>query len=176
VIFTPTSLQGAYVIEMERREDNRGFFARAWCSREFQAQGLNPTVVQVNVGFSLKRGTLRGLHYQIAPREEVKFVRCTRGAVFDVMVDLRPDSPTWKQWFGLELTAENGKMLYVPEGFAHGYQTLADNTEVSYQTTQFYAPESARGVQYNDPAFGIRWPIAVEVISAADNAWPAYPA
>ena len=172
--FVETGLAGAYVLEVERREDSRGFFGRAFCVNEMTAHGLNPKVVQANVGFSRAKGTLRGMHLQLAPHAEVKLVRCTMGAVFDVIVDLRPDSPTHRKWFGLELTAENRKALYIPEGFAHGYQTLADDTEITYQTSEFYAPGSAKGVRYNDSAFGITWPLAVTSISDADAAWPDY--
>jgi dTDP-4-dehydrorhamnose 3,5-epimerase len=174
MIFTQTGLPGAYSIDIERREDARGFFARSWCAQEFEAHALNPRMVQSNIGFSIKKGTLRGMHYQIAPDAEAKLVRCTAGAIYDVIVDLRPDSATHKQWVGLELSADNHRMLYVPEGFAHGYQTLVDNTEIYYQTSQFYAPASARGVRYDDPVFGIAWPLQVAVISDADAGWPDY--
>jgi len=174
VIFTETKLKGAYVIDLERREDPRGFFARSWCRKEFEDHGLCPQCVQINVGFSPKKGTLRGMHYQIAPYPEVKVVRCTMGAIYDVIIDLRPDSPTHQQWTGVELGSGNRRMLYVPEGFAHGYQTLEDNTEIYYQTSQYYAPDSARGVRYNDPAFGIEWHLAVASISNADGSWPDY--
>lgn len=172
--FTETSLKGAYLVEIERRADSRGFFARAWCRREFELQGLNPNLAQANIAFSHTRGTLRGMHHQVPPYQEAKLVRCTMGAIYDVIVDLRRDSPTYMQWFGVELTARNGRMLYVPEGFAHGYQTLADDTEVFYQTSHFYAPECARGVRYDDPAFRISWPMAIRVISDADKHWPPY--
>lgn len=175
MFFTETRLKGAYLVEMEMREDNRGFFARAWCKREFEMQGLNSNFVQANIGFSQKKGTLRGMHYQVKPHEEAKLVRCTMGTIYDVIIDLRPDSPTHKQWIGVELTAHNYKLLYVPEGFAHGYQTLTDDTEVFYQTSQFYAPEYVRGVRHDDPAFGILWPIEVQVIADADRKWPLYP-
>lgn len=174
MIFTKTALPGAYVIELDKRQDQRGFFARAWCQKEFAAHGLNPGIVQANLAFSPRRGTLRGLHYQLAPHAEAKLVRCTRGAIYDVIVDLRPDSPTHRRWIGVELTADNRRMLYVPEGFAHGYLTLVDESEVFYQTSQFYAPAFARGVRYDDPAFGIAWPIGIAVISDADRNWPAY--
>jgi dTDP-4-dehydrorhamnose 3,5-epimerase len=174
MIFRETRLQGAYLLDLERREDDRGFFARAWCGKEFEAHGLIPRFVQVNVGFSAKKGTLRGMHYQIEPFREAKVVRCTMGAVYDVIVDLRQGSPTFRQWIGEELTSGNRRMLYVPEGFAHGYQTLADDAEITYQTTQFYAPECARGVRYDDPAFDIRWPLSVERISEADRSWPDF--
>jgi dTDP-4-dehydrorhamnose 3,5-epimerase len=159
---------------MRKIEDHRGFFARGWCQQEFSDQGLTSTMVQLNVGFSHKKGTIRGLHYQLPPHAEAKFVRCTRGAIFDVIVDLRPDSPTRGQWFGAELTAANTLMLYAPEGFAHGYQTLADDSEMYYLTSAFYAASSARGVRYNEPVFGISWPLAVSVVSDADASWPDY--
>lgn len=174
MIFTETKLPGAFIIELERREDERGFFARAWCKKEFEAHSLNLDWVQANLAFSKRRGTLRGLHYQIAPYEEAKLMRCIRGAIYDVIIDLRPESPTYKRWLGVELTADNHKMLYVPEGFAHGYQTLMDNTETFYQASQFYSPESERGLRYDDPALGIEWPIDVQVISDKDESWPDY--
>jgi dTDP-4-dehydrorhamnose 3,5-epimerase len=174
VIFTETKLKGAFIIELELRKDERGFFARTWCKREFEAHGLVREMVQANVSFNKKRGTLRGMHYQVAPYEEAKLVRCTRGAIYDVIIDLRQDSPTYKQWIGVELTSENYQMIYVPENFAHGFLTLEDNTEVTYQVSQFYSPESERGIRYNDPVFGIKWPIQVEVISDKDKTWPDY--
>jgi dTDP-4-dehydrorhamnose 3,5-epimerase len=172
--FSETPLRGAYVVRMKRIEDERGFFARGWCRDEFRAHGLNPDVAQLNVGFSPKKGTVRGLHYQQAPHDEAKFVRCTRGAIYDVIVDLRQASPTRGRWFGLELTADNGTMLYAPEGFAHGYQTLVDDAEMYYLTTAPYAAASAGGVRYNDPALGIEWPLAVTLISKADQQWPDF--
>ena len=172
--FVETRLKGAFVVRVKRIEDHRGFFGRAWCRDEFVAHGLNPNATQLNVGFSHKKGTLRGLHYQVAPHEEAKFVRCTRGAAHDVIVDLRGDSPTRGQWFGIDLTADEQTMLYVPEGFAHGYQTLADNTELYYMTTAAYAAAAARGVRYDDPALGIVWPLPVAVISDADKNWPDF--
>ncbi len=172
--FTETKLPGAFVIDPEKIEDERGFFARAWCEDEFAAQGLRPGFVQANVGFSKQKGTLRGLHYQTAPHQESKLVRCTGAAVFDVMVDLRPSSPTYRQWVGIELSQENHRMLYIPEGFAHGYQTLRDQTEVFYLVSSFYAPDAEAGIRYDDPAFGIEWPIAVEVISEKDQRWADY--
>jgi dTDP-4-dehydrorhamnose 3,5-epimerase len=173
--FTELKLKGAYAIDLERKEDPRGFFARSWCRTEFGDHGLCEEFVQINVGFSTKMGTLRGMHYQTAPHQEVKVVRCTMGAIYDVIIDLRPESPTFKQWTGVELNSGNHRMLYVPEGFAHGYQTLADNTEINYQTSRFYAPESARGNRYDDPAFGIEWPLAVSSISDPDRSWPEFP-
>ncbi len=163
---------------MERREDERGFFARAWCRREGRDRvpPLHTDFVQSNVGFSRRRGTLRGLHYQAPPHQECKLVRCTRGSVFDVLVDLRPGSPTHRQWVGAELTAENRLALFAPEGVAHGYLTLADESEIVYETTAFFAADAARGVRYNDPAFGggIAWPIPVSVILERDRTWPDY--
>ena len=170
--FVETSLAGCYVIEQDRIQDHRGYFARVWCQRELDQHGLRVDILQANVGFSRQRGTLRGLHYQHPPHAEVKIVRCTRGAIFDVAVDLRSASKTYRQWFGIELTAENGKMLYVPEGFAQGYLTLADDTEMTYQTTKFFDRESATGVRYNDPKLGIAWPAEVQVISEQDTKWP----
>jgi dTDP-4-dehydrorhamnose 3,5-epimerase len=174
MIFTETELQGVYVIEPLRREDDRGFFARVWCQRELQERGLNSCVAQVNAGFTRRKGGLRGLHYQLPPRQEVKIARCTMGALFDVVLDLRPGSPTYRQWIGVELTATNHRMVYVPQGCAHGYQALVDDTEMYYQTSDFYAPELARGVRYDDPAFDIRWPLPVTSMSVADRSWPAY--
>lgn len=172
--FTEMKLKGAFVIDIERREDQRGFFARAWCQNEFEAHGLVTGFVQANIGFSYKKGTVRGMHFQMAPYQEVKLVRCTMGRVLDVIVDLRQESETYRQWIGVELTADNRKMLYIPEGCAHGYQTMVDNTEVVYDTSQFYAPQHSAGVLYNDPIFKIEWPLTVEVISDADRSWPAY--
>jgi len=174
MIFAELKLTGAYIIDLERREDPRGFFARSWCRKEFGDHGLCVEFVQINVGFSTKKGTLRGMHYQAAPHQEVKVVRCTMGAIYDVIVDLRPESPTFTRWAGVELNSVNRRMLYVPEGFAHGYQTLEDNTEICYQTSRIYAPESARGNRYDDPAFGIEWPLAVACISDPDRSWPDY--
>jgi len=174
MIFTETKLPGAYLIDVEKREDHRGFFARGWCQREFEAHGLVPCVVQANISFNKRKGTLRGMHYQIAPYAETKLVRCIRGALYDVIIDLRSESPTYMQWLGVELTAENYRMLYVPEGFAHGFQTLVDNTEATYQVSQFYTPGAEGGVRYDDPAFGIEWPIDVQVISDKDRSWPNY--
>lgn len=172
MIFTETKLKGAFVLEPERREDQRGFFARTFCQNEFEAHGLNPRVVQCNIAYNKRKGTLRGMHFQDPPHQEAKLVRCTKGAIYDVILDLRPGSPTYKQWVGAELTEENHKMLYVPEGFGHGYQTLSEVTEIIYQVSEFYAPQSARGVRHNDPAFGIKWPLPVTAISPADESWP----
>jgi dTDP-4-dehydrorhamnose 3,5-epimerase len=175
MIFKETRFKDAFIIEMELIRDNRGSFARAWCQREFEAHGLISHFVQNNITISHARGTLRGLHYQIAPHEEPKLVRCTQGAIYDVIVDMQPDSSTYKQWLAVELTAENHTMIYIPGGFAHGYQILMDNTEVFYQVGTFYAPEYERGFRWNDPAFGIEWPITPPlVLSEKDKNWPDY--
>jgi dTDP-4-dehydrorhamnose 3,5-epimerase len=174
MIFAKTKLEGAYIIELEKKYDMRGFFARVWCQNEFTVQGLIARLVQINISFNKNQGTLRGMHYQVTPFAESKLVRCTRGGIYDVIIDLRPPSSTYKQWIGVELTADNYKMLYVPEGFAHGFQTLEDHTEVTYQVSQFYAPQAERGVRYDDPAFGIVWPLDVQVISDKDSHWPDY--
>lgn len=174
MIFRETTLKGAFIIEPERHEDWRGFFARTWCQREFEAQGLNPRLVQCGISFNRKKGTLRGMHYQAPPYEEAKLVRCAMGAIHDVVIDLRPDSPTFAQHTAVTLTAENRVMLYVPEGFAHGFQTLEDNSEVFYQMSQFYVPEAARGIRWNDPAFAIRWPILETIILERDQNYPDF--
>jgi dTDP-4-dehydrorhamnose 3,5-epimerase len=172
LIFTETPLPGSYVIDVEKINDHRGYFARVWCERELRQHGLKTNLAQSNVGLSHRKGTLRGLHFQKAPHAEVKIVRCTRGAIFDVIVDLRPESQTHRQWFGVELSENNGRMIYVPEKFAHGYLTLADNTEMNYHTSDFFSPEAVSGVRYDDPALGIQWPFAVTVISEQDRKWP----
>ena len=172
MIIRETTLKGAFVIEVEKFEDKRGFFARAWSRKEVEANGLISRVAETNISFSKRRGTLRGMHYQVAPYEQVKLVRCTAGAIYDVIIDMRLDSPTYRKWTGVELTAENYRMLYVPEHFAHGFQTLEDTTEVTYQVSQFYSPESERGVRYDDPVFQVEWPLPVAVISEKDIAWP----
>ncbi len=175
MIFIETRLKGAFIIEIEKQEDERGFFARSYCQKEFAKYGLNPNFVQANIGFSKEKGTLRGLHYQEPPHEETKLVRCSAGAIFDVIVDLRPGSHTYKQWVGVELSTDNHTMLYVPEGFAHGYQTLMEDTEVLYQVSQFYAPQFERGVRWDDSAFSIRWPeIVTRFISDKDRSWPDF--
>lgn len=175
MIFKETKLKGAFTIDLERIEDNRGFFARAWCKREFEAHGLNSRLVQCNLSFNRFRDTIRGMHYQGSPHEEAKLVRCIRGAIFDVIIDLRRESATYLQWIGVELTAENRKMLYVPENFAHGYQTLEDNSEVLYQVSQFYSPGAERGVRWDDPTFAIEWPEKGNIeISEKDKNWPDY--
>lgn len=170
--FTETSLPGAYLIEIEPIEDERGFFARSWCREEFRERGLNPNLAQCNISFNRQKGTLRGMHYQIKPREEAKLVRCTRGAIYDVIVDLRPESPAHKKWIAVELTANNRKALYAPEGFAHGFQTLEDDTEVFYQMSEAYYPECARGVRWDDPVLGIEWPLAAVILSGKDSSYP----
>ncbi len=162
MIFTETKLPGAFVIEPERFEDMRGFFALTWSERDFAAHGLNPRLVECNISFNRKKGTLRGMHFQRAPHAQAKLVRCTLGAIYDVIVDLRAESPAFKQWIAVELTAENRRQLYIPEGFAHGFQTLRDETEVLYQMTEVFAPGGAGGVRWDDPAFGIVWPACVE--------------
>lgn len=174
MIFTETFLKGAFIVEPEKREDERGFFARTWCQKEFRDYGLNTSVVQCNISFNKRKGTLRGMHFQTPPYEEAKLVRCTMGAIYDVIIDLRPDSDTFKKWFALELSSENRKMLYVPEGFAHGFVTLTDNTEVFYQMSQYYHPEYAAGVRWDDPAFNISWPEDVKVISDKDRSYPDF--
>jgi dTDP-4-dehydrorhamnose 3,5-epimerase len=171
VIFRETTLPGVFVIEPEPREDHRGFFARTWCQREFAEHGLDPRLVQCSISFNRRRGTLRGMHYQAAPHAEAKLIRCTRGAMWDVALDLRPASPTFRQHVGVELTADNRVALYIPEGLAHGFQTLADETEVVYQMSEFYAPEGARGIRFDDPAFAIRWPLANPILLERDRTY-----
>ena len=172
--FRETVLSGVFEIHLELNCDERGFFARTWCEREFKNYGLNPTVVQCNTSFNVKKGTLRGVHLQAPPHEEAKVVRCTSGAIYDVVLDLRPVSPTFKKWMGVTLTAANRHMLYIPEGCAHGFLTLEDNTEVFYQMSEFYHPESGRGVRWNDSAFKIAWPEMIEVISERDRTFPDF--
>ncbi len=169
MIFLETPMKGAYVIELQKQEDERGFFARSWCSEEFSSKGLDTRLVQCNVSFNKKKGTLRGLHYQLPPHAETKLVRCTRGALYDVIVDLRSDSPTFLKWFGVELTSENHRMLYIPQRFAHGFQTLEDGTEIFYQMSEFYAPKAARGLRWNDPLLEIVWPDGNRTISEKDR-------
>jgi dTDP-4-dehydrorhamnose 3,5-epimerase len=172
VRFRETALAGAWVIDPSPHQDERGRFTRAWCAREFEEHGIRFTPVQANVAFSRCRGTIRGMHFQVAPALEAKLVRCTRGAMFDVALDLRPGSPSYGKWWGEELTAENGRMLFVPELCAHGYQTLEDDTEMHYMTSAFYAPASATGVRFDDPAFSIAWPLPVTMVSEQDLGWP----
>lgn len=170
--FLETTLPGLYVVELETLQDNRGFFARSFCAREFEALGLELMVAQCNISFNEKAGTLRGLHFQAPPHEEAKLIRCTRGAIYDVAVDIRPDSATYLKWHAIELTPDNRRMLFVPRGFAHGLQSLLDNTEVSYLMSEFYHPESARGLRWNDPALAISWPLDNAIISDKDRTYP----
>jgi dTDP-4-dehydrorhamnose 3,5-epimerase len=172
MIFTETKLAGAYVIDLDRREDNRGFFARMFCQKEFTAHGLKPIIAQANVGSNLKRGTLRGMHFQYPPAAETKYVRCTRGAILDIIVDLRPESPTYLEHVAVELSAENQRGLYVPERFAHGYITLEDNTDTSYMVGEYYMPGVEGGLMYSDPRLALDWPLPVSVISEKDAQWP----
>lgn len=172
MLFQPTSLPGAYVIDVQKVEDERGFFARSWCVQEFADHGLDTRLVQCNISFNKQRGTVRGMHYQAQPFAETKVVRCSRGAIYDVIIDLRPESSTFLQWLGVTLSAENRTMLYVPQGFAHGFQTLADNTEVCYQMSEFYAPEYARGLRWDDPKVQVQWPLAISVMSMKDQCYP----
>ncbi len=160
------------VVELDRKEDDRGFFARGFCAREFETHGLSSRVMQANLSFSAKRGTLRGMHYQVPPASEPKFIRCVRGAIWDVIIDMRPDSPTYRQHFGIELSAENRMALYIPDLFAHGNQALTENVELFYLVGEFYTPGCERGIRYDDPAIGIDWPLPVTVISAKDQSWP----
>jgi len=174
MIFEETVLKGAFLIDPEPLKDERGMFARTWCQREFEAHGLAVTWVQASVSVNNRRGTLRGMHYQVAPHEEVKLVRCTMGAIYDVIVDLRPESSTYCQSLGVALSAENRRALYIPQRFAHGFVTLLDNSEVSYHMSELYVPGSARGFRWDDPAFRIQWPEHVMVISEKDRTWPAF--
>lgn len=174
MIFKPTELPGAFLIAPERHADQRGHFARTYCEKEFADHGLDPHVIQCSVSFNIRKGTLRGMHYQAAPFEEVKVVRCNRGSIYDVIIDLRPDSPAYKKWFAAQLDEENGNMLYIPRGFAHGFQTLAENTEVFYQMSQVFSPAHARGVRWNDPAFSIVWPDDNRIIIDRDAHYPDF--
>lgn len=174
MIFHETKLAGVFEVRLDPRSDERGFFARSWCEQEFASHGLNPKLVQCNVSFNVRKGTLRGIHYQDQPHQEAKLVRCTQGAIYDVAVDLRPQSATFKQWFAAVLSAENRHMLYIPDGCAHGFLTLTDNAEVFYQMSEFYHPDSARGVRFDDPAFQVVWPERIEVISERDRTYPNF--
>lgn len=174
--FIETKIKGAFIIVPDLIEDDRGFFARSFCQHEFEEHGLNPDLVQCNISFNRKKATLRGMHYQVPPHSEVKLVRCTSGAICDVLIDLRPESSTFKQWFAAELSEDNHQLLYIPEGFAHGYQTLEDSTEVFYQVSAFYEPKSERGIRWNDPAFRIEWPFPVSIISKKDSSHPDWEA
>jgi dTDP-4-dehydrorhamnose 3,5-epimerase len=172
VIFHECVVAGVWLIEPSPHVDDRGRFFRAWCAREFAEQGIDFKPAQANLGFSILKGTLRGLHYQLAPASEAKLVRCTRGAIFDVVLDLRPSSATYGKWYGVSLSAENGKMLYLPEGCAHGWQSLEDGSEMHYMASAFYSPEHARGIRYDDPRYAVRWPLPVSSISEQDRNWP----
>jgi dTDP-4-dehydrorhamnose 3,5-epimerase len=172
--FHQTSLPGAYTIELEKRGDDRGFFARLYCQREFETAGIPTPVVQINNSLTARAGTLRGMHYQLPPAAEIKVVRCIRGALFDVIIDLRPDSPTYAQWFGAELSAENRLMMYVPRGFAHGFLTLTDDTEAFYLVNALYTPEAERGIRFNDPRFDVSWPRVPVEVSEKDRNWPEF--
>lgn len=174
MIFTETKLKGAFELQIKKLEDERGFFGRSWCANEMKDHGLKADLCQANTSFSAKKGTLRGMHFQINPYQETKLIRCTRGAILDVIIDLRVESPTFKQWIGVELTQDNYKMLYVPEDFAHGFITLEDNTEVTYLVTQFYTPGAEKGIRWNDPFFNIQWPFEPVVISEKDKNHPNY--
>jgi dTDP-4-dehydrorhamnose 3,5-epimerase len=171
MLFTETTLLGAFIIDLERIEDNRGSFARAFCQREFEAHGLNPVIAQGNVAFNVHRGTVRGMHFQFPPAAESKLVRCTRGAIVDIIVDLRPESDTYLEHVTVELSADNGRALYVPERFGHGYQTLEDTTETSYLVGEFYSPGDEGGLRYDDPRLGLEWPLPVEELSDKDRSW-----
>jgi dTDP-4-dehydrorhamnose 3,5-epimerase len=176
MIFTETDLRGALIVELEKHEDERGFFARTWCRREFEARGLNTDMAQCSLSFNPLQGTLRGMHFQVKPHEEVKLVRCTRGSLFDAIVDLRVDSPTYRKHLGVVLTADNRRTLYVPEGFAHGFLTLEDATEVFYQISEYYDPASQRGIRWDDPAVAIAWPAEPRLISERDRSYPDFEA
>ena len=172
--FTETKLKGLFIIDIEAHKDERGFFARSWCEDEFKNHGLDSRLVQCNISSNKRRGTLRGMHYQVAPFPEAKLVRCTRGAIYDVIVDIRTTSPTFGHWLGIELTEDNHRATFIPVGFAHGFQTLQDNSEILYQMSEFYHPECAHGVRWNDPAFKIDWPIDRPIISQRDNGFPNF--
>jgi dTDP-4-dehydrorhamnose 3,5-epimerase len=172
MIFLPTTLDGAFVVNLDTKQDERGFFARAFCAKEFTTHGLRPKVVQANISYSHQKGTLRGMHYQLPPATEPKFIRCIRGAIWDVIIDMRPESPTYSEHFAVELSAENRKALYVPDMFAHGNQSLTDGAELLYLVGEYYTPGYERGVRYDDPAIGIEWPLPVTVISDKDARWP----
>ena len=171
MILTETNLKGTFIIEVQKLEDQRGFFSRAWCQKEFEAYGLSVSFVQCNINFSKRKGTLRGLHYQVEPYEEIKLIRCTKGSIYDVVIDLRPGSATYRQWIAVELTADNHKMLYVPEGFAHGFQTLDNNVEIFYQMSEFFHEECRKGVRWDDPSFQIKWALPNPILSASDRSF-----
>ena len=174
MIFKETVLKGAFLVEIKKLEDDRGFFGRAWCQQEFEENGLNGNIRQINTSYTKKRGTIRGMHYQIDPFQETKFIRCTKGRIYDVIIDLRSDSPTFMKWIGHELSEQNCRMVYVPGNFAHGFVTLEDHCEVYYPVTEFYTPGSERGIRYDDPAFKIDWPVDVEIVSEKDRNHPDF--
>lgn len=174
MLFTETEIRGAFILDAEQIADERGFFARSWARDEFEAHGLKPDLAQCNLSYNHRKGTVRGMHWQAPPHAETKLVRCTQGGIYDVIVDLRPDSPTYLRWIGVELTAENRRALYIPEGCAHGFQTLDDATEVFYMITEYYTPAAARGMRWNDPAINVTWPLAVTVISDRDAHYPPF--
>lgn len=176
MIFTETKLKGAYIVDLEPHYDSRGYFGRAWCKKEFEKHGLNANLVQCNISYNKVRGTTRGMHYQIDPYSETKFVRCIKGALYDVIIDLRKESDTYGKWIGIELSEKNGRAIYVPEGFAHGFQTLEDDTYVFYQVTEFYTPNAEKGIRWDDSSFNIKWPIGKEdvIISEKDRSWESF--
>jgi dTDP-4-dehydrorhamnose 3,5-epimerase len=174
MLFKKTDLKDSYIVELELLEDERGFFARSFCQREFEKHGLSPHIVQCNISGNKKKGTLRGMHYQTAPHQEAKLVSCIQGSLYDVIIDLRPDSPTYCKWMEVELSAKNYRLLYIPEGFAHGFQTLEDDTLIFYQMSEFYHPECSMGIRWNDPFFGISWPIHDPILSERDCLYPAF--
>lgn len=171
MIFNETKLKGSLIIELEKKGDERGFFARSWDARIFEEKGLNPNLAQCNISLSKKKGTLRGMHFQVSPHAETKLIRCTKGKIYDVIIDLRVKSQTYKEWAAFELSENNYKMLYVPEGFAHGFQSLVDNTEIFYQVSEFYSPSAERGIRWNDPTFNIKWSLEEMIISKKDSSW-----
>jgi dTDP-4-dehydrorhamnose 3,5-epimerase len=175
MIFHPTKLKGAFIVEMEPRSDHRGYFGRAYCAKEFAAHGIEPRVVQANMSGTLQKGTVRGMHYQLAPASEPKFIRCVRGAIYDVIIDMRADSPTYLEHVGVELTAANRRAIYVPDLFAHGHQALVDDVEIFYLVGEFYTPGCEQGVRFDDPRVGIQWPLPVTVVSEKDTGWPLLP-
>ncbi len=174
MIFTELPLKGAFLVEIKKISDDRGFFGRAWCKNEFEEHGMNGDIKQINTSLTLKKGTIRGMHYQVDPYKETKFIRCTRGSIYDVIIDLRPDSPTFMKWIGNELSQDNYKMVYVPGNFAHGFISLEDNSEVYYPVTEFYTPGAERGIRWNDPAFNIQWPVAADIVSEKDASHPDF--
>ena len=174
MIFTETKLRGAYLIEVQKNEDHRGFFGRAWCGKEFEAHGLTAKIAQINTSRTKKKGTIRGMHFQVAPYGEAKFIRCTKGRIYDVIIDLRPESPTFTQWIGNELSEDNYRMVYAPEYFAHGFVSLEDECEVYYPVTEFYTPQAERGIRWNDPAFNIKWPVPIEIFTEKDMSHPDF--